>query len=39
MRILHECFESPLLSLFFAATLIVAALQIFGVIPDFLFTL
>jgi hypothetical protein len=34
MRIFHECFESPLESLFFAATLIVAALQIVGVIPQ-----
>jgi hypothetical protein len=34
MRIFHECFESPLVSLFFAATLLVAALQILGVIPQ-----
>jgi hypothetical protein len=31
MRIFYECFESPLVSLFFAATLLVAALQILGV--------
>jgi hypothetical protein len=34
MRIFHECFESPFVSLFFAAALIVAALQIVGVIPQ-----
>jgi hypothetical protein len=41
MRIFYECFESPLVSLFFAATLLVAALQILGVIPQsfWLFTL
>jgi len=33
MRIFHECFESPLVSLFFATTLLVAAFQIMGVIP------
>jgi hypothetical protein len=41
MRIFYECFESPLVSLFFAATLFVAALQILGIIPQsfWLFTL
>jgi hypothetical protein len=40
MRIFYECFESPLVSLFFAAALLVAALQL-GVIPQsfWLFTL
>ena len=33
MRIFHECFESPLVSLFFATTLLVAAFQIMGVVP------
>jgi hypothetical protein len=34
MRIFYECFESPLVSLVFAATLVVAALQIVGIIPQ-----
>jgi hypothetical protein len=34
MRIFHECFESPLVSLFFATALLVAALQISGAIPQ-----
>jgi hypothetical protein len=33
MRIFYECFD-PLLSFFFAATLLVAALQILGAIPQ-----
>jgi hypothetical protein len=34
MRIFHECFESHLVSFFFAVTLLVATLQILGVIPQ-----
>ena len=30
MRIFYECFESPLVSLFFAATLLVAARSLGG---------
>jgi len=33
MRIFNECFESPAVSLFLSAILLVAALQILGVIP------